>query len=256
MMLRMTAFVALAVAALPLQAAPDIPEGKVLIDSTTESVLLDACAWLRDAKAFSVQADISFDEITLDGARVEYHRQDQITLARPNRLRVDVEDDRGDRSVYYDGKEVTVSRPGNGVYAVVEAPDSLDATLDLAESRGIEMPLDDLLHSAPCAGIAESLRSGTYAGRHFLGGAWYHHLLLSSDAVDVQMWVAADEVPAIRKIVIAYSDAPGTPQYRALFSDWNFAPEISDDAFHFQPGDGDRRIPFLLDTPDRKEADK
>lgn len=256
MMLRMTAMAALVIVVPPLQAAPEIPEGRVLIDSAAEAVLLDACAWLRDAKAFSVKADISFDEITADGARVEYHRQDQATLARPDRLRIDIEDDRGPRSLYYDGKQMTIYRPASGLYAVAEAPDGLDALLDLAESRGISMPLDDMLHSHPCAGIAENLRTGTYGGMHFLDGDWYHHLLLSTDAVDVQMWIASDEVPSIRKVVIAYSSALGTPQYRARFSDWNFTPEISDDVFHFEPGEGNRQVPFRISATDRKETEK
>lgn len=255
MMLRRSAIAVLAIAAAPLQAAPEIPEDQVLIDAAAEAVLLDACAWLRDASAFTVQADISFDELTLDGARVEYHRQDQVALVRPDKLRLDVEDDRGQRSVYYDGKQVTVFLPGGGLFAVADAPDSLDATLDLADAKGIEMPLDDLLHSHPCEGIAENLRVGTYGGRHFMAGDWYHHLLLKTDAVDVQMWIADDEVPAIRKVVIAYSQALGTPQYRAFFSDWNFNPEISDEVFSFTPSEGDRQVPFR-GASDREEAKK
>ncbi|NVK42276.1 MAG: DUF2092 domain-containing protein [Oceanospirillaceae bacterium] len=256
MKLHLTAMAALAVAASPLQAAPEVPEGKVMIDPAAEAVLLDVCAWLRQAPSFSVHADISFDEITSDGTRIEYHRQDLVALSRPDKLRIEIEDDRGRRSVYYDGKQMTLYRPANRVYAQVKAPDNLDAALDLAESEGIEMPMDDLLYSHPCAGIAENLRTGTYGGLHFLDGDLYHHLLLTTDAVDVQLWVANDEVPTIRKAVIAYSGEVGTPLYRAFFSDWNFAPGITDDIFHFEPAEGDRQIPFRSDATDRKEAEK
>ncbi|GGO84755.1 hypothetical protein GCM10011348_31710 [Marinobacterium nitratireducens] len=256
MMLRLTAMAALAVASTPLQAAPDIPEGQVVIDSAAEAVLLDACAWLRDAQSFSVQVDIGFDEITTDGARVEYHRQDVVALNRPNHLRIEVEGDQGRRSVYYDGEQVTLYRPGSGYYTRIDAPDSLDATLDMVLNSGIEMPLSDMFYSHPCAGIADHLRTATYGGLHFLGGDRYHHLLLTTDAVDVQMWVANDEVPSIRKVVIAYSRELGTPQYRALFSNWNFAPNIADDIFRFEPSDGDREVPFRAAATDPEEAEQ
>jgi hypothetical protein len=225
-------------------AAEDAPADTVVVDDPTERVLLDACAYLRSAERFSAQYDVTYDDVLLDGTRVQYSRSNQVAVVRPDRLRADVEDDRGARSIYYDGKSVTIYRPEGAVYAVAGAPDSLDAALDLAEQKGIALPIDDLLYTQPCAALGEHLRTGTYAGLHFLDGDWYHHLLLATDAVDVQLWVAPGDEPEFRKVVITYRDAPGAPQYSALISDWDFAPEIDEAMFHFDPPEGVRQVAF------------
>lgn len=225
-------------------AAGETPADQVVIDRTTERVLFDACAYLRSAERFSARFDVTFDDVLLDGTKVQYSRRSELAMVRPDRLRANIEDDRGERSVYYDGRSVTVYRPGSGLYAVAQAPDNLDATLDLAAEKGISLPLDDLLRTQPCAVLGERLRSGTYAGVHYLDGDWYHHLLLATDAVDVQMWVARGEVPTIRKVVITYTQKPGAPEYSALISDWDFTSNIDETDFRFEPLEGTRQVVF------------
>jgi len=233
--------------ALPLttgaEEASSAPSG-VVIDGRTERVLLDACAFLRSAEQFSVQADVTYDEVLKSGPKVQYSRASSVVLERPNRLRVDSLGDKGARSFYYDGKSLTMYRPESAIYAAADAPATIDAMLAKVEELGVNMPFDDLLHAQPCAGLAEHLQTGTYAGRHFFDGAWYHHLLLETDAVDVQLWVAEGDEPEIHKIVITYRDAPGMPQYTAVLSDWNFAPPIDDTTFTFSPPEGVKKVAF------------
>jgi hypothetical protein len=214
------------------------------IDRATERVLLDACGYLRSAERFSVKAEVSYEDILETGTRVEYHRQANVVLERPNHLRIDSESDKGRRSIYYDGKTLTVYRPDQGVYATAPAPDTIDAMIAAVEARGIAMPASDLLLNHPCEALGEHLQTGTYAGRHYLDGDWYHHLLLSSDAVDVQLWVAEGDSPEIHRLVITYTTQPEQPQYRALLSDWNFVPTIDGTTFTFTPPADARKVAF------------
>lgn len=214
------------------------------IDRMSERVLLDACGYLRSAERFSVKTEVSYEDILETGTRVEYHRQASIVLERPDHLRIDSESDKGRRSLYYDGKTLTMYHPDQGVYAVVAAPPGIDAMIDAIEARGVMMPASDLLRNRPCEALGDHLRTGEYAGRHYLDGEWDHHLLLSSDAVDVQLWVAAGETPEIHKLVITYTDLPGEPQYRALLRDWNFDPVIDSATFTFTPPANARKVAF------------
>jgi hypothetical protein len=223
--------------------APDATPGPD-IDRPTERVLLDACGYLRSAGRFSVNSEVTYEDVLTSGTRVEYNRQASIVLERPNHLRIDGESDKGRRSFYYDGKSLTVYHPDEGVYATFPAPDTIDATINAVEARGVEMPASDLLMNHPCQALGEHLQTGTYAGRHYLDGDWYHHLLLSSDAVDVQLWVAVGDGPEIRKVVITYTDLPGEPQYTALLRDWNFAPAIDKATFAFMPPADARKVAF------------
>jgi hypothetical protein len=223
--------------------APDNSLGPE-IDRTSERVLLDACGYLRSANRFSVKADVSYEDILTDGTRVEYHREANVVLERPNHLRIDSESDKGRRLFFYDGKTVTVYHPDDHVYAVFAAPSTIDAMIDAAETRGVSMPASDLLMNHPCQALGDHLQTGTYAGRHYLDGNWYHHLLLATDAVDVQLWVTDGEAPEIRKLVITYTTKPGEPQYRALLRDWDFDSAIDSSTFTFTPPADARKVAF------------
>ena len=233
-------------AALPVFAdeqTPDATPGPD-IDRRSERVLLDACGYLRSAGRFSVNVEASYEDVLTSGTRVEYNRQASVVLERPDHLRIDSESDKGRRSIYYDGKNLTIYHPDEGVYAVFAAPPGIDAMIDAVEARGVAMPASDLLRNRPCEALGDHLRTGIYAGRHYLDGDWYHHLLLSADAVDAQLWVAAGEAPEIHRLVITYTELPGTPQYRALLRDWNFAPAIDATTFTFTPPADARKIAF------------
>jgi hypothetical protein len=130
------------------------------------------------------------------------------------------------------------------VYVISPAPDTIDAMVAAVEARGIAMPASDLLLNRPCEALGDHLQTGAYAGRHYLDGDWYHHLLLTSDAVDVQFWVAVGETPEIHKLVITYTTKPGEPRYRALLRDWSFDPTIDGSTFTFVPPVDARKVAF------------
>jgi len=214
------------------------------IDRMTERVLLDACGYLRSADRFTVNVEATYEDVLTTGTRVEYSRQASVVLKRPDHLRIDSESDKGRRSFFYDGKTVTVYHPDERVYAVFEAPPTIDATIEAAEARGVLMSASDLMMNHPCQALGDHLQTGTYAGRHYLDEYWYHHLLLSTDAVDVQLWVAPGDAPEIRKLVITYTSKPGEPQYRALLRDWDFDPAIDSTTFTFTPPADARKVEF------------
>jgi hypothetical protein len=239
--------VACVCAAAPLLAdeqAPHFTPGPE-IDRMSEWVLLDACGYLRSAKRFSVDVESTYEDVLTTGTRVEYNRQARVVLERPDHLRIDSESDKGPRSFYYDAKTVTLYHSDEGIYAVLAAPPTIDAVVDAVEANGVSMPASDLLLSHPCQALGEHLQTGVYAGRHYLDGNWYHHLLLSTDAVDVQLWVGMGEVPEIHKLVITYTDLPDEPRYSALLRDWNFDPAIDGSTFTFTPPAGVHKVAFL-----------
>jgi hypothetical protein len=243
LLLMATAFLCATARVFAGEPAPDTTPGPE-IDRMSERVLLDACGYLRSADRFSVTVEASYEDVLTTGTRVEYSRQASVVLERPARLRIDSESDKGRRSFFYDGKTVTVYHPDEQVYAVFSAPPTIDAMIDAAEARGISMPASDLLMNHPCQALGDHLQTGTYAGLHYLDGDWYHHLLLSTDAVDVQLWVAPGDAPEIRKLVITYTGKAGEPQYRALLRDWDFAPAIDSTTFTFTPPADARKVAF------------
>ncbi len=229
-------------AAPPVVAGAAVP-GRV-IDRAAERLMVDFCGLLKAADRFSFQMDASFDEVLKSGTRVQYHKASEVRVQRPDRLRVDAESDRGARSFYYDGKTLTAYDPDRKLYAVFQAPPTLDAMLDAAEARGLTIPLSDLARSRPCAGLAELTRTGHYAGRHYFNGELHHHLVFVGEGADVQLWLDTGEVPLLRKVVIDYRARPGVPRYEAVLSDWSFDPVVEPSTFVFSPPAGAVKVEF------------
>ena len=215
-----------------------------VVDSKADRIMERACEQLKSAPAFSVTADISYDDVLESGLKVQYQRYSELVLDRPNHLRVDGESDKGTRTILYDGKTFTVFDPDENMYVQAPAPDNIDATLDKLEQRGVSLPLDDLMSSEPCAWLDDDILDGFYGGRHYLDGIFVHHLLFRAAAADFQVWIQGGEVPVIRKVIIEYREKEGVPRYEARLSDWNFRPAIEAGEFSFTPPEGASRIEF------------
>ena len=93
-------------------------------------------------------------------------------------------------------------------------------------------------------------REVVYVERSQRGGEPTDHIAGSIRDVDFQMWIGDDTL--LRRIVLTYPNAPGEPQLRADFSDWDFAPPASETIFTFYPPEDAERIPTLL--PVSREA--
>jgi hypothetical protein len=219
-----------------------------VVDPKADRIMERACEQLKSAPGFSVRADISYDDILTSGLTVQYQRSSELVLDRPNHLRVDNESDKGSRTILYDGKTLTVFDPEMNMYVQVPAPDTIDATLDKLEERGVSLPLDDLMSSEPCAWLHEAVWDGFYGGRHYLDGGFVHHLLFRVAAADFQVWIQGGEVPVIRKVIIEYREKEGKPRYEARLSDWNFRPDIKAEEFTFTPPEGASRIEFRAEN--------
>ena len=82
-------------------------------------------------------------------------------------------------------------------------------------------------------------------GLHLLQGVKHHHLLLSNQNVDYQVWIEDSARPVPKKIVITYVNEPGQPQFTALLTGWDFAPRLPDLVFDFAPPADADEIEFL-----------
>jgi hypothetical protein len=59
------------------------------------------------------------------------------------------------------------------------------------------------------------------------------------------VWIEAGGRPLLRKVVLTHKQLPGSPQWTAYLSDWNFAPQLSDSLFVFTPPQGAQKIKFI-----------
>lgn len=206
------------------------------LDPFVEQLIKVTSDYLASADAFQVKAVVTYDVILNSGKKLQMERLVEVMVRRPNRVRVEMKDDGGSHRIYYDGKTLSKHHLDRNVYATVDAPETIDKMIDSLRAKyGITLPLADLLISDIAKSVRENAVSGVYAGLHYLQGVKHHHLLLSNQNVDFQIWIEDSARPVPRKIVITYLKMPGQPQITAVLSGWNFAPRLPDLVFDFVP---------------------
>ena len=146
---------------------------------------------------FALEAEETFDELPDGQLRRQLTNVRRVAVERPNHVAADATGDTLNRASWYDGRTVTVLDKEHNVYATIEAPATIDATLDkLADEYGVVLPLADLLYADPYAVLMAGVTYGRYLGIHQAAGVACHHLAFSQDTIEWQIWIDAGEQAA------------------------------------------------------------
>jgi hypothetical protein len=219
--------------------APDIaPEAAAPVQAM--------CGLLKSKQSFTFTAEVSSEQVYPNGQTVQLTRNVEMAIRRPDKLYARISGDDRDRVFIYDGKTVVVADLDRGVYAVVDAPPTIDATLDmLSDKYDIHAPLSDLLYADPCAVMLQTVRTGDCVGAHTAVGKTCDHLAFSQKDSDWQLWVEKGKAPLPRKLVINDKQVMGWPQFSAIFSQWDLNPRLPAGLFTFKPQQDARQIDFM-----------
>lgn len=229
--------------------APADPAEKM--DPQAQRILRQMSDFLAAQREFSVRTEGTLDEVLESGQKVQRQREGDVSVQRPNRLRVDRSGDLARLHLFYDGQRLTLQGERANAYATTPAPSTLDATLDMASQQlGLDAPAADLLLSDPYTALTEDVRSGSYLGRVVVDGTPVHHLAFRNrGGVDWELWVEDGPRPLPRKYVITSRDLPGAPQYSVNLSDWNLSPQLTPQQFQFTPLSDAMRVSFITPNP-------
>jgi hypothetical protein len=211
--------------------------------------------FLATAGRFSVTIHDGYDVVQKSGQKIEFGELRNLTVSRPDRLRVEVERSDGEKGlVLFDGKDLTVYTPDKNIYATTPRQGSLDQAIKYAlDDLKIRLPLALMLLSTLPTELDSLGVSADYVEKTTITDVPCDHLAArTAGGVDFQVWVAQGAEPLPRRIVITYKAENGQPQFWADLSQWNLAPDVSDTLFAFTPPDGAERIQFLAEV--RKAA--
>jgi hypothetical protein len=244
--------------ALPLLAA-DVAksaEVKPAIDPQADKLLRRMSDYLSQVQFFSASEEVWQDVQLPSGQRVQACRTIDVQVRRPNRFHAEVRSTRQSRELYYDGNSITLVNRVHNFYGSIPAPGTLDEALDMASERfGITLPLEDLIVSDPYQSAMHKVISGTDFGPVTVLGVPCEHLALSLGTVDWQIWIEDGTQPVPRKIVITYKDEEGSPEYTAIFTNWDFQTKLPDFLFNFEPPTGAMKID-VAEIKNEKEMHK
>ena len=142
-------------------------------------------------------------------------------------------------------------------YASIEAPGDIDAALDKAyKDYGLRVGLAELGSAKLCQHAGKDMVHALYVGLHKVRGVPCHHLAFDRKDNHYQVWLETGDQPVLRKIVVTHKNLPGSPQWTAYLSDWNFSPKLVDSLFIFTPPAGAQKIKFIPVKRDKTPAPK
>lgn len=225
-----------------------------VVDPRAEALLRAMGEQLASARQFSYRAAIEFDDVLPTGQKIQYAAVQDVALRRPDRAYVEYEGDLGSNRVWYDGEKITILDGGGNHYAAAAMPGKLDAALDrLLETYGFSPPLSDFLYADPYRVLRDRIQFGIYVGQSNVDGVRCHHLAFVDKTIDWQIWIEDGTQVVPRKLVISYPAVPGSPEFEAVLSHWDFESRLSDFLFDPMIPDGALEIDFVSMAADAKE---
>jgi hypothetical protein len=202
--------------------------------------------YLSAAREFSFRADVTYDVVFMENQKLQYAGTANVSVRRPNKLHVRYLGEERQTGVFYDGKTFTIFDPVRKVYTKTKVPPKIDAAVDMVfDKYGFSVPIADFVHENPHLILMENVESGFVVGRTWIHGRPVHHLAFTQGEIDWQIWIENGPTPLPRKLLITYKNQPGSPQYTAVLSKWDFTTRLSDSFAEFHPPLGSDEIQFF-----------
>ena len=225
------------------------------IDPNAIKALEKMGAYLRSLKSIGVHAVITTEDVMEDGQKVDRANVTDLVAERPNKMRVDIVDQRQPRTLFYDGKTFTMWAPRVKFYATVAAPPTIIQLVDTLEDRfDLEVPFVDLFRwGTPESNVAD-ITEATHIGPVNINGVTCEQFVFRQKGLDWQIWIQNGDFPLPLKLVLTTTDDEARPQHTALYT-WNLAPSYNDKAFVFDPPSDAKKISFA-DVAAQRAAEK
>jgi len=207
-------------------------------------------ARLAGARTLAFTAVSTYESPTHIGPPLAYTIISEVTLQRPDKLRVITPGDGPASEFYYDGKTMMAYMPAENLVAVAEAPPTIDGALKAAyDSAAIYFPFTDVIVADPYQDIADRLEHAFVIGQsRVIGGTTTDMVAIVSDRVFGQVWIGADDkLPRMLRAV--YADDPSRLRHQVEFSNWRLDGQIPADAFASSHAASAPRIPFSRPDP-------
>ncbi|WP_421995580.1 DUF2092 domain-containing protein [Reyranella sp.] len=250
-----SAFLAMAMGATAVQAqqtptppaasaAPDLAP-RVEIEPAALAIVKAMSDRLAGAKTMSFTALATYESPDRTGLPLAYTTLSEVTLQRPDRLKVITLGDGPRTEFYYDGKTVQAFEPAANLVAKADAPPTIDAMLHAAfQHAAIYFPFTDLVVADPLKAIAENLRIAFVVGQsQVVGGVPTDIVVLVGKFAHVQLWIGRDDkLPRMAQAI--FLEDPAHYRHTVRLSDWKIDPVLPADAFAWKAPAGAVRIPF------------
>jgi hypothetical protein len=224
--------------------------GQPALEPKAIDILKEMSAKLAAAKAMSFTAVTTYESPSRLGPPLVYATTSEVTVQRPDKLKVITSGDGPASEFYYDGKTMTAYEPASNLVAIADAPPTIDAALRAAyETAAIFFPFDDVVVADPYADFAPQLKRAFYIGQSkVIGGTTTDMIAVVTDQLFGQLWVGADDhLPRAFRAI--YLDDPSRLRQQVDFSNWKLDVALPEGTFGSAAASGAQRIKFARPDP-------
>jgi hypothetical protein len=205
---------------------------QLTLEPRAMDLLKATSAKLAAAKSMSFTAAAGYEYPSKLGPPIVYTTRYDVTMQRPDKLRILMPGDGPASEYYYDGKTAIAYAPAENLAAVAGAPPTIDAALEAAyKNAGIFFPFEDLLVADPYKAMTNGAVLAFYIGPSgVVGGVKTDMVAWANNDVFLQIWIGTDDkLP--RRIRAMYRADPMALRHEVVLSDWKIDPAVTPDMF-------------------------
>ena len=203
----------------------------MVLEPRAVELLKAMSARLAAAKTISFTAVAGFEFPSKLGPPLVYTTRYDVTLQRPDKLRVLMPGDGPPSEFYYNGKTMVAFAPEANLAAVADAPATIDAALKAAyQTAAVYFPFTDLVISDPYAALADGTLAFYIGPSGVVGGVKTEMVAWANDDVFLQIWLGADDkLP--RRVRAMFSSDPLRLRHDLELSNWQLDGPVAAEAF-------------------------
>ncbi len=208
------------------------PSLQPVLEQRAVDLLQAMSARLAAAKSLSFTAVASYEYPSRLGPPIVYTMRYDVTLQRPDQLKVVVPGDGPASEFTWDGKEMVTFAPAENLVAVAAAPPTLEGALKQAfDAAAIYFPFTDLLLPDPYGAIAQGAMLAFVVGPSaIVGGVKTEMVVWANDEVFLQLWIGTeDKLP--RRIRAQFRADPMQLRHDLELSHWQLDAPLPADIF-------------------------
>jgi len=208
------------------------PAYKMTLEPKAMDLLKAMSARLAAAKSMAFTAVVGYEYPSKLGPPIVYTTRYDVTMQRPDKLRILTPGDGPASEFYYDGKAMAAYDPAANLAAVAAAPPTIDGALkDAYNKAAIYFPFMDMLVTDPYAALTDGAVLAFYVGPSgVVGGVKTDMVVWANKDVFMQIWIGADDkLP--RRIRAIFRADPRQLRHEMDLSNWQLDGAVPPETF-------------------------
>jgi hypothetical protein len=229
------------------------PGFRLIVEPRAMELLKATSEKLAGAKTMSFTAVVGYEYPSKLGPPIVYTTRYDVSMMRPDRLRILMPGDGPASEFYYDGKAMIAYAPAENLAAFADAPPTIDAALAAAyKNAAIFFPFTDLLIADPYRAFADGVILAFYIGPSgVIAGTKTEMIGWANNDVFLQIWIGADDKLPRRVRAQFRADKLGL-RHEMELSNWQLDPVLPADTFATAKAEAAGRMSFAAPAPPPK----